>query len=328
MQAWVVHEYGDYKDVLRWEAFPAPQVRPDHGVIRVTGAGISFAMMLKIAGKYQVRDPLPFVPGLEVAGVVTEAGEGFPYAVGQRVMGLTYTGCCCEYAALQTVNTFPVPDEMSDAHAAAFLNAYQTAYLGLVDRARVQPGETVLVNSGAGGVGLAAVQIASALGARVLATAGSAEKLAVCREHGAEDAFDYTAGPFVEAVQAATGGRGVDVVIDPVGGEAFDQGLRCLAWNGRMVVIGFTSGQIPQVRVNRLLLGNIATLGLLRTTYPDHAPVLIRQCQEHLVHLYRQGRVRPVVSHALPMAELPRAIGLVESRRAHGKVIVTLPAGG
>jgi NADPH2:quinone reductase len=325
MHAWRVPRFGSYKEVLHWEEVAKPEPGPQQAQIRVTGAGISFGMILKIAGKYQTKDPLPFTPGLEVVGVVEQAAKGFPFPVGERVMGYVYggLGTCAEYTILDAELTYPIPDGMPDAEAAGFLNAYQTAYMGLVDRADLRPGDWLLVHGAAGGVGTAAVQLGRALGARVIATAGSAEKLAFCRKQGAEFAFNYLEQDFAEEVNRVTKGHGADVILDPVGGDVFDKSTRCIAWDGRLTVVGFASGRIPELAINRVLLKNIAVTGLSLGSYRTAGQERVTQAMEHLLALYHEGQIRPVISHAVKLTELPRAIGLVESRISQGKVIVT-----
>src|SRR5262245_11821716 len=245
MQAMLVEQWGEPRDMVLREL---PDPRPGKGqvAIEVKAIGCNFFDILIAQGKYQVKPPLPFSPGGEVAGVVRALGEGVNgLAVGDRVFAMLGYGGFASRCLAPAATTVTMPDGMSFEHGAAFGVVYQTSYFGLVYRAALQPGETLLVHAAAGGVGLAAVQIGKALGARVLATAGSAAKCAVALEHGAEAAYDYSNGDWVEAVRDATNGRGADVIYDPVGGEIADLSLKCIAFSGRFLVIGFASGTIP-----------------------------------------------------------------------------------
>jgi NADPH2:quinone reductase len=215
-----------------------------------------------------------------------------------------------------------MPPSMSFEHGAAFGIVYQTSYFALVHRTTLRAGETLLVHAAAGGVGLAAVQIGRALGARVLATAGSAQKLAVAREHGAEDAFDYSTPDWVDLVKAATGGRGADVIYDPVGGEVFDLSTKCIAFGGRLLVIGFASGTIPSIQMNRVLLKNISIVGLHWGAYRAHDPAKIAQATDDLFALYEKGAIRPVVSSVRPLAEAAAALDEIATRKSIGKVLL------
>ena len=325
MYAWQVQKYGHYRDALIWTDIDLPALRPETVKIKVRGAGLSFGLILKIAGKYQIRDALPFVPGLEVAGEVVEAVPDAPFDVGERVMAMTSHGTFCDQTLVPYATTYRLPDAMTWQHAAAFLNAYQTAYMALVPRGNLQPGQTLLVHGAAGGVGLAAVQLGRALGAEVLATAGSADKLAACRAQGAALAINYHEQDFAEAVLTHTHGRGADVILDPVGGDVFDLSRRCLAFDGRLVVVGFASGRIPELSANRILLKNMTVTGFTLHGYRDQRPAVLAAGQAELNRLYSAGRIAPVISHALPMAELPRGIELLETRQSIGKVVAMAP---
>jgi NADPH2:quinone reductase len=322
MRAWIVREYGHYQDVLRWEEVDTPRPGPGQALLRVAAAGIPFAILLKIAGKYQVMDPLPFIPGMELGGRVVEAGKDSPYKAGQRLVAFIPRGAYAEYAVIGADEGFAAPEEIPDAELPAFASIYQTAYLALVDTARLQAGETLLVTGAAGAVGSAAIQVGRALGALVIAAAGSAEKLQVCLEQGAQHVVNYREASLVEAVREFTGGRGADVVFDPVGGDAFDQSIRSLAWKGRLVVVGFADGRIPTLEMNRLLLKNAAVLGFFLGSYRLNRMPLVHEARARLMELYAAGSIRPLVSQQLPMEELPKAIALLETRRSLGKVVV------
>jgi NADPH2:quinone reductase len=217
---------------------------------------------------------------------------------------------------------FPIPPEMSDDDAASLLVTYQTSYFALIHRATLQKGETLLVHGGAGGVGISAIQIGKALGATVIATAGADDKLDVCKKAGADHAINYKDEDFVAAVQKLTGGRGADVVYDPVGGDVFDKSLKCIAWEGRLLVIGFASGRIPEIAANKILLKNISIIGLFWGQYMIRDPQKIRDAHDALCAMYRDKQIAPMVWKRFPLAELPDALGALESRASHGKVVV------
>jgi NADPH2:quinone reductase len=302
---------------------PDPVAGPGRVVVDVRAAGCNFFDMLMAKGEYQVKPPFPFVPGAELAGVVAAVGPDVTgVAVGDRVLAAPGIGAFAERAVVPGAALWPMPAAMSFEEGAALPIVYPTSWAALVLRARVQPGETVLVHAAAGGVGLAAVQIAVALGARVLATAGGAEKLQVARDAGAELAIDYRREDWVAAVKEATGGRGADVIYDSVGGEITDRSLKCIAWNGRLLVIGFASGTIPAVKLNRVLLKNVAIVGLHWGAYATHEPARVAEAFQALFDLYEAGRIRPLVYRAYPLAELPEALAALGGRRTWGKVVV------
>ncbi|MGH8976287.1 MAG: NADPH:quinone oxidoreductase family protein, partial [Acidimicrobiia bacterium] len=243
---------------------------------------------------------------------------------GQRVVGMSAAsaGALAEESLTDARMTFPVPDGMPDHVGAALGVTDGTAHAALHRRAGLRTDETVLVHAGAGGVGSAAIQLAAAAGARVLATAGGPQKVEVCRSLGAEVAIDYTAGDFVAPVREATGGRGVDVIVDPVGGDVFDRSVRCLAWEGRLVVVGFTSGRIPALPANLALLKNISVMGLAWGAYLGHDPSLFPEIHQDLIRLWEKGLVDPLVHDVLPFEQAPQGIADLASRRTVGKVVV------
>lgn len=322
MKAWRVHEFGHYKERLRREEIEPPRVPEGGVVIEVAAAAINFPDLLSIAGTYQVKAPLPFTPGLEASGTIIEAGTKSVHQVGQRVIANHVWGAFAERMAVPDSAIYAVPDAMSDVHAAALHIVYQTSYFGLVHRARLQPGETLLVHGGAGGVGTSAIQLGKMLGATVIATAGSEEKLQVCRDCGADHVINYRDEDFVDAVKQITSSRGADVIYDPVGGDVFDGSTRCIAFEGRLLVIGFTSGRVPSIKANRILLKNISIIGLHWGNYAFHAPALMHQAHEALCELYEAGKIRPVIYAELELDRLPEALALVESRQSYGKVVV------
>lgn len=322
MRAMIVSEWCEPKDMRPME-LPDPEPGPGQVAIDVRAIGCNFFDILMAQGKYQVRPPLPFSPGGEVAGIVRTVGSGVDNVKpGDRVFAMLGWGGFASVALAPAAGVVRMPDAMSFEHGAAFGIVYQTSYFGLVYRADLRPGETLLVHAAAGGVGLAAVQIGHALGARVLATAGSPAKLAVARQHGAEEAYDYRTPDWVDRVRAATDGRGADVIYDPVGGDVFDLSTKCIAFSGRLLVIGFASGRIPTIQVNRILLKNISVVGLHWGAYRQHDPARIPAAMAELFRLYESGAVRPVISSTHKLEDAARALDEIASRHSTGKVLL------
>ena len=322
MRAMIVSEWCDPKD-MQLVDLPDPQPGPGQVAIDVRAIGCNFFDILMAQGKYQVRPPLPFSPGGEVAGVVRSVGAGVDSVqAGDRVFAMLGWGGFASVALAPASGVVKMPDSMSFEHGAAFGIVYQTSYFGLVYRTNLQPGETLLVHAAAGGVGLAAVQIGRALGARVLATAGSPSKLEVAKQSGAEAAFDYSTPDWVDRVKEVTGGRGADVIYDPVGGDIFDLSTKCLAFEGRLLVVGFTSGRIPTIQANRILLKNISVVGLHWGAYRQHKPERIPEAMAALFAMYERGHVRPVISSTRPLAEAADALAEISSRKSTGKVLL------
>jgi NADPH2:quinone reductase len=277
-----------------------------------------------VGGSYQEKPALPFSPGLEAAGRVIACGPGVTrVAPGDRVLALLDHGAFAEQALARETDLHKLPADMDDATAAGFAIAYGTAHGALRWRAELQPGETVLIHGAGGGVGLAAVEVAKAVGATVIATAGDAGKLAIAAAHGADHLIDYKTEALRGRIKEICNGGGVDVVYDPVGGEVFDQSLRCTNWSGRLVVIGFASGTVPQIPANYLLVKNLSVLGLYWGSYRRHRPGLLAEAFAELFAWHRAGRLRPHVSHRLDLAEAAAALDLVKTRRSMGKVVLT-----
>jgi NADPH2:quinone reductase len=324
MRAWRLHELGDPAEVLRLEDVESPSPGPGQVRVAVAAAGLNFFDDLVCRGQYQDRPALPFTPGAEFVGRVLEAGEGVDVPAGARVVGMAAwpAGALAEEALGDARMIFAVPDSMPDETAAGLLVTYGTAHAALHRRAGLRAGETLLVHAGAGGVGSAAIQLGVAAGARVLATAGGPEKVEVCRKLGAERAIDYRTEDFVAVVKEATGGRGVDVVFDPVGGDVFDRSLRCIAWEGRLLVVGFTSGRIGSAPANLVLLKNMSVVGIAWGAYRKHEPELLGQIHADVLRLYAEGKVDPLVHSVLPLEEAPRGLADLASRRTVGKVVI------
>jgi NADPH2:quinone reductase len=324
MRAWRAHELGEPADVLRLDEVEAPKPGQGEVVVEVEAAGLNFPDVLLLRGQYQERPPLPFTPGLEVAGRVVASGPGARITVGERVVAIAGPprGGLAERVCVASADVLPLPDCMPSVTAAAMLITYQTGYLALHRRALLRPGETLLVHGGAGGVGSAAIQLGCAAGARVIATASGAERAAVCRRLGADIAVDNTAADFVEVVKEVTRGRGADVVYDPVGGDVFDRSRRCVAFEGRILVIGFAGGRIPDVPTNHVLVKNYAVVGVHWGLYRRVLPHVVPDIHEHLVDLHREGLIDPLIGAELPFEEAPQGITMLAERRALGKIVV------
>jgi NADPH2:quinone reductase len=322
MRAIVVDRWMEPSELTVSEV-PAPVVGPGQLGVEIRAAGCNFFDILLVQGRYQVKPPFPFVPGGEVAGVVREVGAGVTgFAPGDPALAAVPMGGYAEHIALPASFAHRMPEGMSFDEGAALPIVYPTSYAGLVYRAALQPGETLLVHAAAGGVGLAAVQIGKALGARVIATAGGADKLHVALEAGADIAIDYNEEDFVERVKEFTAGRGADVIYDSVGGDVFERSLKCIAWNGRLLVIGFAGGTIPTVAANRILLKNIAVVGLHWGAYAKHEPARVPETFAALFRLHAEKKIRPVIYRGYPLEEAPAALAALGSRKSHGKVVL------
>jgi NADPH:quinone reductase len=296
-------------------------------LVDVEAAGINFPDILTVAGTYQLLPPRPFTPGKDFAGVVRAVGDGVTeYAPGDRVMSQIEFGALAEQALTTPAQSFRMPDDMAYEDAAAMGLVYQTAWFALVERGQYRKGEVVLVGGAAGGVGLAAVQIAVGLGAKVLAAVRNEAERKVVLASGAHHVIDLSGSDLRDSVReqvyAATDGRGADVVLDPLGGEFFGGAIRATAWCGRVVVIGFAAGDIPTLKVNYLLLKNIAVAGLQWSDYRDRTPEKVHTAQEELFRLWREGYVRPVVMRAFAFDEAAEAMTLLRDGQVRGKVVV------
>ncbi|GAA0234585.1 NADPH:quinone oxidoreductase family protein [Cryptosporangium japonicum] len=296
-----------------------PAAGPEDVVIDVHVAGVTFPEVLQSRGEYQLKPPLPFVPGSEVAGVV-RSGPGF--APGQRVAAFPALGGFAEVVTARPAQVFPLPDAVSFEAGAALPMNYLTVHFGLVRRGQLRAGETVLVHGAAGGVGTAAVQLASALGARVIAVVSTKDKIDTARAAGADEVI--LADGFKDAAKELTGGHGVDLVVDPVGGDRFTDSLRSLAREGRLLVIGFTGGEIPQVKVNRLLLNNISVVGVGWGAFWVPQPEYLQEQWADLAPLLAAGKLEPVLGRSFPLEEAGRALLELDERRATGKVLLAV----
>jgi NADPH2:quinone reductase len=304
---------------------PAPEPGPGEVRVRVHAAGLNFADSLIIKGQYQEKPALPFVPGMEIAGRIDACGPGVAgIAPGDRVMAALSHGGFAEAAVCSVEDVVRLPDGIDDVTAAAFAIAYGTAYGALCWAGRLQPGETLVVHGAAGGVGLAAVECGRALGARVIATARGADHLAVASEHGADALIDTATEDVRARIKALTDGRGADVIFDPIGGDVFQASLRSIAWEGRLLVIGFASGQIPQIPANLLLVKNASAVGFYWGSYRRHDPARVRAAFETLLRWHGEGRIRPLVSEVRPLAEAPQALERLLARKSSGKIVLSI----
>jgi len=302
---------------------PDPVAGPGQVVVDVHRAGVNFPDVLLVAGTYQTKPELPFSPGCEVAGTVRAVGDGVTgLRPGDRVAAFCGIGGYAEQVAVPAERVHRIPDGMDLDHAAAFPVVYGTSFHGLVDRARLRAGETLLVLGAAGGVGLAAVQIGRALGARVVAAASSPEKLRLCAAHGADELIDYRDQDLAARLAEVTGGAGVDVVYDPVGGPAAQVAVRALAWGGRYLTVGYASGDIPRVGMNRLLLREGELLGVLWGAWAGRNPGANAENMSRLLEWYSAGRLRPHVERRLPLAEAAAALNTVRNRGVLGKIVL------
>lgn len=325
MRAIVCREYGPPEDLLL-DDVPDPVPGPGELLLRVHAAAVNFPDVLLIAGKYQVRVPVPFTPGSELAGEVVAAGEGATFSPGDRVFGSTFVGAFAELAVLNTHRVAGIPDGVDFAQAAAFGVVYRTAYHTLRSVAEVCEGDWVVVLGAAGGVGLAAVDLAVAMKARVIAAASSPEKLALCRERGAEATVDYEREDVKTRIRDITGGRGAHVVLDPVGGPYAEPALRALGRGGVFVTLGYAAGSIPSIPLNLVMLKGITIRGFeIRTFSTDHPDLAARDNRE-LDEMFADGRVRPYVGARFPLADTAKALRYVADRKAIGKVIVDITA--
>src|SRR5687768_1322853 len=316
MRAWRVHELGDPSKVMSLDEVEQPTPGEGQVLVKVRAAALNFPDVLMAMGMYQEKPPLPYTPGVELCGEVV--------GTGQRVIGSPSggPGAFGEYALMDADGAFPAPEGLSDEKAASLYLTYQTGYVGLHRRANIKAGDWLLVHAGAGGVGTAAIQLGKAAGATVIATAGGRRKTEVCRQLGADHVIDYTSEDFVPIVKEVTGGHGADIVYDPVGGDVFDKSTKCIAFEGRLVVVGFTSGRIPEAPANHLLVKNYSVVGLHWGLYRHHDAALFGAVHEDLTRLVEQGAIDPLVSRTLPLDQAKEALRALTDRGTVGKIVL------
>ncbi len=322
MKTVVCHEFGPYQNLVIEErsepALAANQVR-----VVPEAWGVNYVAVIMVGGTYQLRPELPFVPGTEAAGTVTEVGSDVhDLAVGDRVMTSHRPGAFAENLAATRANVIPIPDTMSFEEAAGFRAGFATAYHGLVQGGRLQPGETALIHGAAGGMGLAAVQVAKQLGATVIATAGNDEKLSVVGDCGADHLINYNNG-FRDRVKEITAGRGADVVFDPVGGDVFDESMRCINMGARLVVVGFTGGRAAEARTNHLLIKCASVTGIRAGSMSRRDPATAQSNMDVLLEWASEGRIRTHISHRFPLERVAEAMRVIADRNVIGKVVLS-----
>jgi NADPH2:quinone reductase len=309
---------------LSLEDVPSRPLGPGEVRVALHACGVNFPDVLQVAGKYQYKPPLPFTPGVESAGVVSEIGAGVTSrAVGDRVITRQRTGGYAEEIVVPAEHAMPLPEGFDFAEGASFIVGYHTAYHALAQRAMLRPGEVLLVHGAAGGVGLGAVEVGKLLGATVIATASTPEKLEVVRRRGADHVINYTEQSFVEEVRRLTDGRGANVIYDPVGGDVMLQSLRCVAWSGRILVIGFAAGTIPEIPANRILIKGCSVIGVRAGEAGRQDPSLPRASLGALFDYAALGKLRPHVSHRVPIERFKEAMRLLRDRKAIGRVVIT-----
>jgi NADPH:quinone reductase len=324
MKAVLCKQFGP-PEALVLQDLPSPRPGDGEVVISVKAASVNFPDVLIIQNKYQFKPPLPFSPGSELAGVVKEVGAGVQgFKPGDRVMAFTTYGAFAEEVKTEASRLLPLPGKMDFVTGAAFLLTYGTTDHALRDRAALAAGETLLVLGAAGGVGLAAVEIGKALGARVIACASSEDKLAVCREHGADATINYADEDLRERVKALTEGRGVDVVYDPVGGAYSEPAFRSIAWRGRHLVVGFAAGEIPKLPLNLALLKGAAVVGVFWGDFARREPQRFAASVGQLIKWFGEGRLRPHVSQTLPLEKAAEALKIMAARQVKGKLVLTV----
>jgi NADPH2:quinone reductase len=314
-------------DNLAWTELPTPEPKAGEVLIEIKAASLNFPDLLIVQNKYQMKPPLPFVPGSEYAGVVRAVGEGVKHLkAGQNVACLSGTGGFATHTLAPAALCMPLPDGFGHVDAAAFIMTYATSHHALIDRGQLKAGETVLVLGAAGGVGTAAIQIAKAVGARVVAAASTDEKCALCREIGADETINYSTQDLREAVKAATGGKGPDVIYDPVGGDFAEPAFRSIAWRGRYLVVGFAaSPTVPTLPMNLPLLKGASLVGVFWGAFAKNEPAANAAMMAELARWYAEGKIKPVIDRTLPMGELHAAYAHMGSRGVKGKLVLVNP---
>ena len=322
MHAWLC-ETPTGVDALTWKELPTPTPGPGEVLVEIKAASLNFPDLLIVQNKYQMKPPLPFVPGSEYAGVVQAVGDGVKYLkVGQPIACMPGTGGFGTHAIAPAALCMPLPAGFPMVDAAAFILVYGTSHHALIDRAQLKAGETVLVMGAAGGVGTSAIQIAKTVGARVIAAASTDEKCALCQSIGADVTINYTTQNLREAIKAATDGKGPDVIYDPVGGDFAEPAFRSIAWRGRYLVVGFASGPIPSLPLNLMLLKGASLVGVFWGDFARREPQANAAMLGELAQWYAEGKVKPVIDSTVPMADLKAAYAHMGSRGVKGKLVM------
>ena len=322
MQAWLC-ENPVGVDALTWKDLPTPAPKAGEVLIAIKAASLNFPDLLIVQNKYQMKPPLPFVPGSEYAGVIEAVGEGVSHLkVGQSVACLSGTGGFGTHTIAPAALCMPLPGGFSHVDAAAFIMIYATSHHALVDRAQLKAGETVLVLGAAGGVGTAAIQIAKTMGAKVIAAASTDEKCALCKKLGADETINYSTQDLRESIKSLTGGKGPDVIYDPVGGDFAEPAFRSIAWRGRYLVVGFAAGPIPSLPLNLTLLKGASIVGVFWGDFARREPKANAAMMGELAQWYAQGKIKPVIDRTMPMSELKAAYAHMGSRGVMGKLVM------
>jgi len=324
MRSWMVTELGEPKDVLKLEEVPKPAVEAGKVLVEVESSSLNFFDILLCQGKYQERPPIPFTPGAEISGIIRSVGEGCKLKAGQRVIATPELpkGGLSEWVSVPEDSVYVISESVSAGEAAAMFITYHTSYYALYHRANIQKGEVLLVHAGAGGVGSAAIQLGKAKGAKVIATAGGQEKVQICKDLGADVAIDYLSDDFVDIVKKESDGFGADVIFDPVGGDVFDRSRKCIAFDGRLLAIGFASGRIPDAPVNHALIKNYSIVGVHWGLFRKRNPDKVKEIHENLMQLYELGAIRPLLYKEYNFADVPDALKVLADRQTYGKLIV------
>lgn len=324
MKAWRINELGEPKDVMRLEEVPDPSPGSGQLVVKVLASPANFPDVLMARGLYQVKPELPFTAGVELCGEVVELGDGVDgFQIGDRVIGgaaLPYGGFG-ELALMDAATTFPAPEALTDAEASSLYIGYQTGWFALHRRAHLQPGETLLVHAAAGGVGSAAIQLGKAAGATVIGVVGGPEKAEVAKKLGADVVIDRHTEDFVKVVKEVTGGKGADVIYDPVGGDTYDRSTKCIAFEGRILIIGFAGGRIQEAALNHSLIKNYSIVGLHWGLYNMLAPELVEECHAELTRMAAEGSIKPLVSETLSLDEVAAGVQRLADGTTVGRVV-------
>jgi NADPH2:quinone reductase len=324
MKAWQVHEWCE-PEQMKFVDTPVPEPGPDEVRIRNRAAALNFFDILQIQGKYQIKPPFPFTPGAEVAGTIDAIGaEVTRFSIGDRVQALVSSGGYADYSIAPVVKTFRIPTRMSFEEAATLTIIYQTSYFALKYRAVLKSREWLLVHGGASGVGMSAIQIGKVWGARTIATASSSDKRDFCRAQGADYVLNSLDTNWVEEVRKVTEGHGADIIYDPVGSDIFDLSTKCIAFDGRLLIVGFAGGRIPTIAANRILFKNISVVGCYWGGYTQHHPEFLGETQAALFAMYESDQIKPVVSQAYPLADAITALKAITERKVLGKVVLTM----
>ncbi|MEH7115203.1 NADPH:quinone oxidoreductase family protein [Neobacillus niacini] len=324
MKSWFVTRIGEPNEALEMKEIGRQVPAKGEIVINVKAFALNFFDILQCQGKYQEKPALPFTPGAEVAGVIEAAGESGSFSIGQRVLALPLlpNGGFSETVVVKEKDVFPIPDEMAYEEAAAMFITYHTAYYALNTKAMLKPFETILVHAGSGGVGSAAIQIGKALGAKVIATAGSAEKIKICKELGADIVINYREEDFVQVVKKETAGHGADVIFDPVGGDVFHKSRKCIAFDGRLLLIGFAGGTIPDAPMNHALIKNYSLVGVHFGYFRKLFPEKVKANHVMLMELFKTEKIKPLIYQNYSFEEVPNALNQLGSRNTWGKLVV------